>query len=392
MILEYIREEHNVRKIIRHIGLTVLWFASAALAGTGTMIWYIYRPLPQVSLPRLQGMNQNNAIKSLKDLGIRDIKIEKEPTTSIAKNSVISSDPIAGSTALKSGEVTLKISEGNIGKMKNYVGQSASEVKEELEGMIGLSRKQLKLESISGTNQSLNTVIRQSYAGPSFDYSAQTLKLYVADGSRSIKISDYANQDFNQVKEKLLSEGIPDRNISVTYVTSNVVETGKIIDNTNVNELFLTTSNEPIKFNVSQGSQIKTVKMPSLIGLSKDEAISKLENLDFNTEMISFAGLDKTNVTAQSINQDTLVIPEQTYLSLLLESPTVYSKPVDQIDSSTLVGVNYNDVINKLKSLGIDYTIKLKKVSDRDQEGYVISANANQKEDGFELEVGQLVQ
>ena len=272
--------------------------------------------------------------------------------------------------------------------MANYVGKLRDTAQEELEMTTGLPKKQIKVEKISGTNQPIYTIVRQSYSGPSFDYNAQSITFFVADGSKTVKISDFTNQDFEKVKEKLLAEGIPDDKIKVDYVVSNAMESGKIVSHTFVNQSYLTSDKQAIHFNISQGPQVQTRTMPNLVGQSKEEATEWLERLGFQQGNITFSGLDHTPITAQSILPGTVIIPQKSFVSLALQRPLFYNQPTAQVDEATLINSSYLLVTEQLKALGIGFTTHFIKVNEEKENNLVLEVTPSADQKSFELRVG----
>lgn len=353
-------KKNNKSGRIKNLGLKIYGTIGALLLiQIGMYVYFsFYAPKSTVSVPQLVGKTLSEDMKTLKELKMSDITVEDVPSLNKAKGTVIYSNPVANTIVYKNTPITLEVSMGNVSKMDDYKGKTMDEVIYSLTNDIGMNKSQITFKKINGSSSTVNTVIRQSSLSTNFDYSADKITFYISDGKNRVTTGSYINQDFETVKNKLLSEGLTDKQIQVTYKSSNVTEIGKIIEQKGVNATHIPDSDSKVSFVVSTGNTIETKIMPSVVGMSKANATQALEAIGFNTANISFGGVLSTTVKEQSIAEGTKLVPSQSYVSMEMGKPTNVEKPIDQLDVAGLKGLNLTTAIVQLYELGILYHIQ----------------------------------
>ncbi|MDT2938596.1 PASTA domain-containing protein [Lactococcus lactis] len=365
------RKRHTGLKIV--FGIILLLFIEV-----GMWIYFsFYLPHPEITLPDLIGKPIKQDMKTLKKLKLNNVIVENEPSLNQPKGTVIYSDPEADTPIMSNTPVKLEISSGNVAKMANYKGQEISDVIFDLTKNIGMKKEQITVKKISGSSKSINTVIRQSTLTTNFDYSSQKIVFYISDGKKKVKISNYVNQNFSNVQSHLIENGISDNQLSITYRESNTIAIGNIIKNDNVNHSIVPGSSSKINFVISSGSAVKTKVMPSVIGMSKGDAQKALEAIGFSANNISFGGVLDTTVESQSIDANTLIIPNKTFVSLNMTAPVSHEKAIDQIDVTTLQGLELTQTTDQLQQLGIDYKVEDETTTDDQEDNKVKNAIVN---------------
>ena len=127
----------------------------------------------------------------------------------------------------------------------------------------------------------------------------------MSDGEM-IEVPDIYNQDLTTARELLKQSGIT--NFDTFDEASETVEAGKIIrtDPEIGSEI---SSTEKLKIYISTGSEVELKKMPSIINMSKDDAVKQLEKFGFTIGKTTEADstLPKGYVIEQSIDEGTEV-------------------------------------------------------------------------------------
>ncbi len=110
------------------------------------------------------------------------------------------------------------------------------------------------------------------------------VELSVSTGMVFTAVPDVTNLDYREAKNRLQQAGFV---VDIENATSNSVTKDYVISTSpNANEQL--SSGSTVYMTVSAGPQVSYVKMPNLIGLSEEAAISKLESVG-----LSFGGSDR---------------------------------------------------------------------------------------------------
>ena len=126
------------------------------------------------------------------------------------------------------------------------------------------------------------------------------VELSVSTGMVFTAVPDVINLDYREAKNRLQQAGFV---VDIENATSNSVTKDYVISSSpNANEQL--SSGSTVYLTVSSGPQVSYVKMPNLIGLSEEAAISRLESVG-----LSFGGSDRIvsdvdvgTVVGQSLN------------------------------------------------------------------------------------------
>ena len=110
------------------------------------------------------------------------------------------------------------------------------------------------------------------------------VELSVSTGMVFTAVPDVTNLDYREAKSRLQKAGFV---VDIENATSNTVTKDYVI-NTSPNANEQLSSGSTVYVTVSSGPQISYVKMPNLIGLSEEAAISKLESIG-----LSYGGCDR---------------------------------------------------------------------------------------------------
>ena len=110
------------------------------------------------------------------------------------------------------------------------------------------------------------------------------VELSVSTGMVFTAVPDVINLDYREAKNRLQQAGFV---VDIENATSNSVTKDYVISTSpNANEQL--SSGSTVYVTVSTGPQISYVRMPNLIGLSEEAAISKLESVG-----LSYGGSDR---------------------------------------------------------------------------------------------------
>ncbi|MBL0388830.1 Stk1 family PASTA domain-containing Ser/Thr kinase [Tumebacillus sp. ITR2] len=193
----------------------VVWlFAIFLLLGVGAVTAYSlvtnFMGEPDVTMPKVEGMKYDDAVKELVQAGldINNIKRTDEPSNDVAPNVVMKQDQYAGKTIKANRPVELTVSIGaekfnmpNVVKMNVNDAKSALRAKNFEESNITVTEKEDR-------DNSPGTVLSQyPDADTKVDPSVK-VKLTIAKGVQKVKIPDVAGKTLDDAKNALESAGL----------------------------------------------------------------------------------------------------------------------------------------------------------------------------------------
>ena len=140
------------------------------------------------------------------------------------------------------------------------------------------------------------------------------VELSVSTGMVFTQVPDVINLDYREARNRLQQAGFI---VDIENATSNAVTKDYVISTSpNANEQL--SSGSTVYVTVSSGPQLSYVKMPNLIGLSEDAAISKLESIG-----LSYGGSDRVT---SDVDIGTVVDQSADAFSELEEHSKIYLK------------------------------------------------------------------
>jgi serine/threonine-protein kinase len=140
------------------------------------------------------------------------------------------------------------------------------------------------------------------------------VELSVSTGMVFTQVPDVINLDYREARNRLQQAGFI---VDIENATSNAVTKDYVISTSpNANEQL--SSGSTVYVTVSSGPQLSYVKMPNLIGLSEDAAISKLESIG-----LSYGGSDRVT---SDVDIGTVVGQSADAFSELEEHSKIYLK------------------------------------------------------------------
>ncbi|MCM3337195.1 Stk1 family PASTA domain-containing Ser/Thr kinase [Paenibacillus sp. MER TA 81-3] len=102
-----------------------------------------------------------------------------------------------------------------------------------------------------------------------------TIRLYVSEGTPLVSLQDYAGKPFETAVQQLVELGFESTHITKDEVYHDDAEPGVVVGMSPQPNSQVDPKTASIKFTVSKGKE--SFGMPSLVGLTKDEAVAKIE-------------------------------------------------------------------------------------------------------------------
>lgn len=270
-------------------------------------------------MPDLVGMTQSEAETLLKDYGvtINGNMVYNELSDTYKKGLITKTDPKKGASIKKGDVVTITVSKGKYIILDNYVGMSYEDAKDVLENQYGFKVD----DKYEVSDETAGTVIAQSldegYKQDPTDEN-RSITLTVSKGSYVV-LDNYVGMTYDEAEQKLKEKGF-----EVTKrEQSSDEEAGTVIDQNLASgyKIDPTEKTRNITLTVSTGYS-QTV--PSVIGLSPENAKTNLTNLGFVVSMEGQQFPDDNSVDEryigavykQSIEAGTTVTKKQTEITI----------------------------------------------------------------------------
>ncbi|GFH41618.1 hypothetical protein Hs30E_01690 [Lactococcus hodotermopsidis] len=368
------QEKHFFKTLWHYFGRFALFIALAAAIGAGTAIYIFFDSSKNLIVPDVEGLSKIDASNKLTTVGFKKISY-KFTTYDGESNIALKTSPEAGSAAKNLGNIVIYISEFKGVDIPDYQGKMADSSLNQLREDYKLTDKNLKITR-QYSSKKAGTILNKT-TFKNFNSHSDILKITISDGKDAFLMSDWVNKSLTEARDKLIEMGVAAEKIKVNYENSTVVDIGKIIRQTpEKNDNYSLQSPEDISFTVSSGSVLRTVAFPSLIGMSYDNALQTLNAMGYPLDHITYSGVKTTIVKEQTIAPDTMVMMDNSFVTLIMESPKAYEKAIDQIDPKSLVNMDSSAAFKTLKDLGIDFRVSFDNKSSL-ASGRIISATVN---------------
>jgi serine/threonine-protein kinase len=201
--------------IIGGVVVAVLLLAVAAL---------ILTTPKEVKVPDVSGKNVAEATKMLEDKKLKVGK-EIEIVSDLAADKIVKTDPEAGTVKKEGAKVNLYVSKGgDVIKLKNYVGKSFDDVKDDLILNYNVPESRIIKKDVKSDTIEAGKIIKQTPKKDSlFDLdSSDTITFEVSEGNAATMPTYLSNglstKTVTNLKAELHNLGVPDENITVEYV------------------------------------------------------------------------------------------------------------------------------------------------------------------------------
>jgi serine/threonine-protein kinase len=250
-----------------------------------------------VAVGNYVGQTQHDAELLIENAGLKPDSVT-EVNEQVDAGKVVSQDPQPGNKVEKGGVVHLKVSAGK-GQVKvpDVTGQSLDDAQSQLRDA-GLNYK-VRQETSDSVDP--GKVTRTDPPGNSQVEKGADITLYVSTGKEQVTIPDVSGQDPVTAANTLGAKAISTESV---YQASDTVDSGKVIG-----------TNPPAGTSVPKGSKIQLiissgqeqVRVPNVVGLSRSDATTELQNAGFTVVTRDVTSLDPNNagrVIAQSPSAD----------------------------------------------------------------------------------------
>lgn len=294
------------------------------------VVLYVSSGSKKIKMDDYSGENSEDAIDELTKLGFPEssIKIEKEYSSTVSENKVISQSPKSGKEVdPKSDTVTLTVSEGpETIILSSYAGYSYNGAVNALMSL-GIKETQINRVDQASDTVEVDSVISQDPApGASFDPVNGSITLYVSKGTDKITLSDYKGISYEDAVTRLIANGIKESQIVRVDEESDLVDSGNVISQEPGAGAAVSPSDK-VTLHVSKGSDSATV--PDLTNVTSKTAQDQLKA----------AGLSMKEVTEYSSNvpEGQVIRADQTAGAKVKKGTTVtvyVSKGVDPKDAT----------------------------------------------------------
>src|SRR5437588_8660968 len=236
------------------------------------------------------------------ELLIKNAGLTPDSTTEehdqVAAGNVVSQDPPVGNKLDKGGTVHLKVSAGK-GQVKvpDVTGQSLDDAQSQLRD----ANLSYKVQQETSDSVAAGKVTRTDPPGGSQAQKGDEIKLYVSTGKEQVQVPDVSGQDPVDASNAL---GAKTLTVKKVLQASDTVDEGKVIG-----------TDPPAGTSVPKGSEVQLivssgkeqVRVPNVVGLSKSDATTELQNAGFTVVVREVTSLDPNNagrVIAQSPSAD----------------------------------------------------------------------------------------
>jgi serine/threonine-protein kinase len=250
-----------------------------------------------VAVGNYVGQTQHDAELLIENAGLKADSVT-EVNDLVDAGKVVSQDPQPGNKVDKGGTVHLKVSAGK-GQVKvpDVTGQTLDDAQSQLRDA-GLNYKVLPETS---DTVDAGKVTRTDPPGGSQVQKGDDVKLYVSTGKQQVTIPDVSGQDPVTAANTL---GAKDIGTETVYQASDTVESGKVIG-TNPPAGTSVPKSSKIQLIISSGQE--QIRVPNVVGLSRTDATTELQNAGFTVVTRDVTSLDPNNagrVIAQSPQPD----------------------------------------------------------------------------------------
>lgn len=265
----------------RHPGsspVTTVLMALAVLALVALGLWFWFAG-GRATVPDVVGMSTEQATEALEDAGlVVGVVAQVEPAESgVEPGTVLSSDPAGGVRVAKSSKVNLKVAAAAVAEVPYVVGQQEAVAK----AALSAAGFEVEVSYRDGSSAEPGTVISQSPSGGSTASAGRVIKLMVAGGQATdlVGVPSVAGLSATAAKAALAAAGLnaqlaesPSESVAADMVITQSPAAGTMLNRGDAVLVIVSTGPPPAG---------TTVAVPSVVGLSLEQAISSLTTQGF---------------------------------------------------------------------------------------------------------------
>ena len=330
---ETLPEEEEVLPDPKKKGQKKWWLillAVLAILGIGTAVFFASGGRGEVVVPDVSDLSEASARETLAKAKLEvATKTEEIADDKIEEGNVVKTDPAAGTTVKQKREVTLYISSGTKKiKLDDYSGKSYEDAEASLKEL-GFSADLIQKEEEFSSEVESGMIISQSPSEDTeVDPKTDTITFTVSKGPETVTLSSHVGENYETVRNWLVTQGFNINNISATYDYSDTVPSGSIISQDPASGEVVAEETY-ISFVVSQGTE---PKLNDISGYTKSEAQSYLASI--GAEYIGH----ETSEYSSTVDKDKVIrtVPGAgTTITKGMVVNVIYSKGPDPASSSS---------------------------------------------------------
>lgn len=245
-----------------------------AAAATGAWWYFTKGPGLRIEVPAVAGETTVSAEKSILHAQLQS-KIESAYSDTVAKDTVIGTDPEAGTKIHPSRVVTIIVSRGiEQVEVPDVVGKKSEDAQNALtEGRLSPEIAEEYSEDVPA-----GEVITQKPAAGNHINHDSTVTITVSKGRQPIEIRDYTGSSGEVASGELRALGFA---VDVKGTFSDTVPEGEVISQKPASGTGY--KGDTITLTVSKGPEL--VEVPSVFGKQKDNAVKELEKAGFKIKV-----------------------------------------------------------------------------------------------------------
>lgn len=295
---------------------------AAALIAVILLLWLLLKPdapaEPDVEVPSVAGMTQEEATTVLEDLGL-DVTPEEQASADVPIGEAIGTDPEEGEKLFEGDDITLLVSTGPSElAIPDVRGMSEEEATAELEGL-GLTISEVDTTAHDPTLEEGRAVGTNPEAGTTVDAGA-SVTLLIADGQ--VELPDLTGMTEEEARAALQAL---DLSSVIKTVESEDEEPGTVVAQSPTAGLVPIGSS--VEVSVAEEPSVKEV--PNVAGRTEADARSLLEDAGFVVTVTysESSTVTEGNVISQNPSAGTQVAPGTTVTLVVAKAPAPVTSP-----------------------------------------------------------------
>lgn len=219
-----------------------------------------------VVLPDVAGLTRTEAVAQLEELGLR-VEVTEEPSPDVPRETVLRTNPSAGSTLQQNTAVTVTVSSGReLTDVPSLQGMTLDEATEALDEAGLILATEVKQEASDTVEE--GSVTTQDPAAGSQISMGSAVTVTVSSGPEMVTVPDLTGMDSAQAQSVLTSLGLT---VTVTQVDSTEAQ-GRVVSVANAGSEV--EAGSTVRLEVSNGS---AMVMPDVTGMTREAALAALK-------------------------------------------------------------------------------------------------------------------